>query len=70
MKVSYNRVIFLLLLPYLILLAIGAFLLTANYQIDQQLYRWQKMCEGPARYDAMREAYAAKMPNPCNGAMP
>ena len=30
--------------------------------------RWREMCKGPARYDAMREAYELRMPDPCNGA--
>jgi hypothetical protein len=27
--------------------------------------RWQRMCRGPARYDAMREAYERGHANPC-----
>jgi hypothetical protein len=27
--------------------------------------RWFKMCKGPARYDAMREAYELGKKNPC-----
>ena len=30
--------------------------------------RWREMCKGAARYDAMREAYELRMPDPCNGA--
>lgn len=29
--------------------------------------RWTRMCKGPQRYDAMREAYDRKQPDPCNG---
>jgi hypothetical protein len=29
--------------------------------------RWKQMCKGAARYDAMREAYELKRPDPCNG---
>jgi hypothetical protein len=27
--------------------------------------RWKRMCKGPERYDAMREAYERGMPQPC-----
>lgn len=27
--------------------------------------RWRRMCSGPARYDAMREAYERGLPQPC-----
>jgi hypothetical protein len=27
--------------------------------------RWEAMCKGPQRYDAMREAADARKPNPC-----
>ena len=30
--------------------------------------RWKVMCKGPARYEAMREAYELRKPDPCNGA--
>lgn len=30
--------------------------------------RWSRMCKGPGRYDAMREAYERQLPDPCNGA--
>jgi hypothetical protein len=30
--------------------------------------RWSRMCKGPQRYDAMREAYDMQRPDPCNGA--
>lgn len=30
--------------------------------------RWVRMCRGPARYDAMREAYDMRKPDPCSGA--
>lgn len=30
--------------------------------------RWSEMCKGAARYEAMREAYELRKPDPCNGA--
>jgi hypothetical protein len=27
--------------------------------------RWKRMCKGPERYDAMREAYERGLPMPC-----
>jgi hypothetical protein len=33
---------------------------------DQYMHRrWARMCKGPARYDAMREANQEGKPNPC-----
>lgn len=29
--------------------------------------RWREMCKGAARYEAMREAYELRKPDPCNG---
>lgn len=36
-----------------------------RYSLKYYERRWNKMCQGAARYDAMREAYDMRRPNPC-----
>jgi hypothetical protein len=35
------------------------------YSLHYMELRWQRMCKGPARYDAMREAADLNHTNPC-----
>lgn len=39
---------------------------TQRYLDRQQLRRWQELCRGGGRYQAMSEAYDLGKPNPCN----
>lgn len=36
-----------------------------RYSLEYYRNRWQRMCEGPQRYDAMREADSMRQPMPC-----
>jgi hypothetical protein len=36
-----------------------------TYSDEYYARRWRRMCDGPARYDAMREAADRGRPNPC-----
>lgn len=37
-----------------------------TYSLPYMQRRWERMCDGPARYDAMREANDMGQPQPCS----
>ncbi len=56
---------FALVVAAVFFLMLGLALWHWNHEVQTLEQKWESMCAGPERYDAMREAADKGKPNPC-----